>query len=119
MKKYFLALIALGLSCGIYAQGYNPKPQPTQSSNTQTPVSDEKPCVEVKGVESEQICYYRGSVTHTFRGENISTESRYGFRFKNLNKYPVTIEVELWKRGSSEIVKTKTFIIGAAETAEA
>lgn len=69
-------------------------------------------CVEVKGVESKKVCYDNC--------DSKNYDQDYGFEFVNLNKYQVSIEVELWWKGDDNnkerITQTKTFVIEAGET---
>lgn len=75
---------------------------------------------EVKGVATRMVCY---AACQGYDSGRI-----YGFEFKNLNRFAVTIEAECWRsiKGQSEssrgeqpkpyLLKTKTFILSAGET---
>jgi hypothetical protein len=81
-------------------------------------------CVEVKGVETKQVCYEGCNPDGSFDGwRNGGTYYTpiVGFNFNNLNKYQVTIEAELWWKGYTNekedpnVQQTKTFVIEAGE----
>jgi hypothetical protein len=68
-------------------------------------------CIEVKGVESRLVQYEVNA--------NGGEYGYYGFEYKNLNDYTVTIEAELWLEGNNsrnkELDDTKSFVLKAGE----
>jgi hypothetical protein len=87
-------------------------------------------CVEVKGVETEMVCYENCNPNDedNWSGWTQAGTTKYpkiGFKFSNMNKYQVTIEAELWNTNAEELYssielkesinKTKTFVLEAGE----